>query len=203
MPLQSSLAAGGEEALGRLAGAPFRPVGQPRLLLAGLGLGFSLAAAREALPQKRARFVVAEPLAELPGWHRTHLGDLHPGQMADGRVVVDLRPLHEALDRDPGSLHAILVDLEGGTDLTNLLDRQQLPRPTFLSAALAALKDGGLLAIRSASSGKGFEQRLCRAGLEVTRESAFPTNKGRPRRRSCIWLARKGTYQPLERGSQH
>ena len=62
-----------EEELARLACAPFRPARQPKICFAGLGLGHTLAAAATELPQKRATFIVAEPLADLPEWHRPHL----------------------------------------------------------------------------------------------------------------------------------
>ena len=78
--VESSRASAVEEALARLACAPFRPVRQPRLLLGGLGLGFTLAAARAALPQKRASFVVVTHDTEIAAHMNRTL------QLVDGRL---------------------------------------------------------------------------------------------------------------------
>src|SRR6478752_2565293 len=59
-----------EEELARLACAPFRPARQPKLFFMGLGLGHTVAAGAKERPQKHATFIVAEPLAALPDWHR-------------------------------------------------------------------------------------------------------------------------------------
>ncbi len=76
-----------EEELARLACAPFRPARQPLLWLAGLGLGQTLAAVTRELPQKRGNFIVAEPLAALPEWHRKFLPE--SALLTDPRVKLE------------------------------------------------------------------------------------------------------------------
>ena len=76
-----------EEELARLACAPFRPARQPKILFMGLGLGHAIAAVAKELPQKRATFIVAEPLAAISEWHRTFLPD--SPLLTDPRVQLD------------------------------------------------------------------------------------------------------------------
>ncbi len=187
----SSDASAAEEALGRLACAPFRRVRQPRLLLGGVGLGFAVAAAREALPQKRATFVVAEPESALLAWHRAFLGHLHPGQLGDPRLDWRREALPEALRNARDAYHAILIDARMDAGLAKVVDARDLPRPSFLDRAREGLKNGGLLAVCSRVSGTAFERRLLQAGFDVSRESVPPSRKGKRRRLHTIWLACK------------
>lgn len=198
--IQSSFAHSAERALGELAVHPFRPVRQPRILLGGLGLGFSLAAVRSSLLQKRGTFVVAEPVADLPGWHREHLRDLHPGQIDDARVVVRPGSLTAALREKGEGFHAILVDCEGGYAQRELGDRKGLPHRSVLSRLHDGLQEGGLLALRTASA-PPFERRLRQAGFDVASEMVPASDKGKQKRRYFIWLARKGRYQSQPRSN--
>ena len=194
--LESSDASAAAEAMAGLACAPFRRARQPRILIGGLGLGFVLAAAREALPQKRAAFVVAEPVGAFVAWQRQFMGHLHPGQLDDPRLGLVARPLSEVLREAGESFHAILVNARAGVPLAGVTDRRNLPVPGFLAGAREALKDGGLLAVCTGAPEAAFEGRLRQAGLDTARESAASTHKGKRRRRYTIWLARKGVYEP-------
>ena len=194
--LQSTQTSFPREELGRLASAPFKPTRQPRLLIGGLGLGHSLATIQSELPQKRASFLVAEPLRTMVAWHRDHLTSLHPGQLEDSRVAIHCRSLPATLRKNQGEgFHAIVIDWAGGYALDEVVDAAQRPSPAFLSRAHAGLKEGGLLAICSTGDHSTFEQRLIRAGFVVARESVPASHKGKQKRRFTIWLARKGTYQ--------
>ncbi|NIP95079.1 MAG: spermidine synthase [Akkermansiaceae bacterium] len=194
--LQSTFAHGAVEELARLACAPFQSARQPRLLFAGLGLGYTLAAARAALPQKRAAFVVAEPLPDLPAWHRSFLGNLHPGQLDDPRLDIRSQTLAAVLKKAPQGFQVILLDTESSPRLEGVTDRNGLLRSSFLNRAHSALKEGGLLAVRCSLDPASIERRLRQAGFDVAHESVPASHKGKQKRRSTIWLARKGTYQP-------
>lgn len=194
-PLQSSFAHGAQSELARLACAPFRPVRQPRLLLAGLGLGFTLATAREALPQRRATFLVAEPCAELPAWHRRFLADLHPGQLGDPRVHLEPKDVAAVLDAQREGLHAILLDAGGTAPLPGVTDQSGVPVSSFLHRAHSTLKEGGLLAVACSNDSPSLERRLRQAGFDVAHQSVPASHKGKQKRRSSIWLARNRAAQ--------
>ncbi len=193
--LQSSFAHNGAAELGRLAGLPFLGARQPRFLLGGLGLGYTLAALRGKLPQKRAVFQVAEPSPELPAWHQQHLAALHPGQLEDSRVVIRREGLLDALSRAREGFQALLVDAEGSLPQAGVTDRKGVPCRSFLHRAHSSLKEGGLLAISCRADLSPFERNLCQAGFDVARELVPTSQKGKQKQRSTIWLARKGAYQ--------
>lgn len=177
-----------EEELARLACAPFRPARQPKLLFAGLGLGHALAAAAAELKQKRGSFIVAEPLAALPEWHRRHLPE--SPLLTDPRVVVEDDCGPAALARKAGTLHAILLHLDaspagpGNRPLTD--DRR------WLAAAYEALQAGGLLAIAGSRAVANLTRKLQRCGFEVAEFTVSASPNAKRSRMQPIWLARKG-----------
>ena len=194
-PLQSTFAHNGAAELGRLAAQPFRGARQPRLLLAGLGLGYTLAALREALPQKRAVFQVAEPIPDLPGWHRQHLTTIHPGQLDDPRLIVHREGLPGALRKAEEGFQIMIIDAEGSLPQAGVTDRRGVPHSSFLHRAHSSLKEGGLLAISCQANLHSFERKLQQAGFDVAHELVPTSQKGKQKQCSTIWLARKGAYQ--------
>lgn len=197
-PLMTSFAHGAEEQLARLACAPFRPAAQPRILIGGLGLGYTLAAACAALPQKRAAFTVAEPIPEIVPWNREHLAHLHPDLWEDPRIQVHTKDVRDLLQEAEEAYHAVLLDTGKGPEAFSGSRNDPLHTPNGLKIAAKALKEGGLLAVWSATDDRSFDKRLRQAGFEVTRELVPAVHKGKQKRQHIIWLARRGTYQ-----SQH
>jgi spermidine synthase len=195
---QSSFAHNAAVELSRMGCAPLRSARQPHLLFAGLGLGFTLAAAREALPQKRAVFQVAETIEAMPSWHRKFLGGLHPGQVDDPRLGVHTQSLQAAFRKQSEGFHAILLDAEGSLPIEGVTDTKGVPHSSFLHRAHSALKEGALLAIVCLADHKSFERKLRQVGFDVTSEIVPTSHKGKQKQRSTIWLARKGSYQPRE-----
>ena len=196
--LRTSFAHASEEHLARLACSPFRPAAQPRILIGGLGLGYTLAEACRALPQARARFTVAEPVAALADWNRRYLAALHPGLWDDPRVTILCQEPGAVLANASESFHAILLDTDQGPDAFSGTGLHAPDAAAGLDLAHAALKDGGLLGVWSASPHPGFEKRLRNAGFDVCTESVPAAHKGKQQRQHLVWLARKGIYQ-----SQH
>ena len=176
-----------EEELARLACAPFRPARQPKLWFAGLGLGHSLAAASSELKQKKATFIVAEPLAALCDWHRQHLPDspIHH----ESRLVFEDDCGPSALVRHAGSLHAILLHLDASP--TGPSNRPWVDDRRWLAAAYEALQPGGLLAIGGSRPLANLTRRLQRSGFEVAEFTVPASPNARKSRLLPIWLARK------------
>lgn len=177
-----------EEELARLACAPFRPARQPKIWFSGLGLGHTIAAVARELPQKRASFIVAEPLTALPDWHRTHIPD--SPLLTDPRVVLENDCGPGALIRHAGLLHAILVHLDASP--TGPRNRSWVDERRWVSAAYEALQAGGLLAIAGSRHVASLTRRLQGSGFEVA-EFTVPSSPNAKRPRFLpIWLARKG-----------
>ena len=179
---------GAEAELARLACAPFRPARQPKIFLVGLALGHALAGVAAALPQKRATFFVAEPLVELPQWHRAHL----PASPlnTDSRITIEPDPGPSGLARHAGSLHAITLHLDASP--TTERNRPWIDDRRWLAAAYEALQAGGLLAIAAARPIPSLTRRLQRAGFAVAEHLIPLAPNAKKTRLQPIWLARKG-----------
>ncbi len=177
-----------ERELARLACAPFRPARQPKLWFAGLGLGHSLAAACSELKQKRGTFLVAEPLAALPAWHRAHIPD--SPLLADERVVLETDCSPAALFRQAGTLHAILLHLDASP--TSPDNKPWVDDRRWLAAAHEALQPGGMLAIAGSRPVASLARRLHRAGFDVAQFGVPASPDARKARMLPVWLARKG-----------
>lgn len=177
-----------EEELARLACAPFRPARQPKLFFVGLGLGHTLAAAAAELKQKRGAFIVAEPLAALPEWHRQHLPE--SPLLTDPRVVLENDCGPSGLTRQAGMLHAILLHLDASP--TGPRNRPWVDERRWLSAAYEALQAGGLLAIAGSRPVANLTRNLQRSGFEVAEFSVPASPDAKKSRFLPIWLARKG-----------
>ncbi len=177
-----------EEELARLACAPFRPARQPQIWFAGLGLGHMLACVARELPQKRANFIVAEPLVAIPDWHRAHIPD--SPLLTDSRVTLEVDCGPGGLKGHTGLLHAILVHLDASP--TGPRNRTWVDERRWVSAAFEALQQGGLLAIAGSRHVPSLTRRLQGSGFEVA-EFTVPSSPNAKRPRFLpIWLARKG-----------
>jgi spermidine synthase len=196
--LMTSFAHASEEHLARLACALFRPAAQPRILIGGLGLGYTIAEARLALPQSRAHFTVAELVPEVLQWNRQLLAHLHPGLWEDARVTVKIQDVTDLMAAAPEAYHAILLDADNGPEAFTGFHNKGFDTLASLHLAHEALKEGGLLAVWSATPDPVLEKRLRNTGFDVSTEMVPAAHKGKRKRRHTIWLARKGAYQ-----SQH
>jgi spermidine synthase len=175
-----------EEELAKLAAAPFRPARQPRVWLVGLGIGHMLEAIIRELPQKRAVYTVAENRKELPEWNRKFFPE---SPLNDPRVVIESDTSANALNKESGCLHAILIHL----DSAPLAGKQRLlvNDKRWLSATFEALQPGGLLAIASTRKLPTLARNLEREGYEVVEHSVPAVPMAKKPRYVPIWLARK------------
>lgn len=176
-----------EEEVARLACAPFRPARQPKIWFAGLGMGHAVAAAAAELKQKRATFIVAEPLPVLAEWHRRHLPD--SPLLNDPRIVMEKDCSAAALMRHAGQLHAIVLHLDAAPQASG--QRTLTDDRGWLAAAYQALQAGGLLAIGASRAVPGMTRRLQRAGFEVAEMTVPASPMAKKSRLAPVWLARK------------
>jgi len=197
--LMTSVAYGSEEELARMACQPFRAAKQPKVLIGGLGMGFTLRAALESMPQKKATIVVAEIVPEVVDWNKTFMDPLHPGLLEDDRIALKVKPVQEVIREAEGDYHAIMLDVDNGPSAFTGEDNEAIYTQKGLELAKAALKTGGLLAVWSAYPDRNFTKRLRKAGFDVSVVEVPAAHKGRKRRLHTIWLAKKGIYQSQNR----
>lgn len=165
--LMHSAASASELQLGRLATAKLSR-GPARILVGGLGLGFTLRAVLEQSPAD-AIIEVAELLPAVVDWNRTLLLALNGSILADPRVRVLVEDVARPLDRAAaGTYDAIILDVDNGP--TALVQAKNIGhyRAAGIQRLAAALKPGGRAAIWSARPDHAFETRLKDAGLAVS-----------------------------------
>lgn len=144
------------------------PGGRPRrLLLGGLGVGFSLTAAVEHPGLDRIDVVEVE--AALVGWHPRHLAHLSGGALADARVRVVLGEIADHLARCPASYDVVCLDVDNGPEWTVTDGNAGLYGDRGTALAQSALAPGGVLAVWSAAAAPAYEKRLRRHLSDVRR----------------------------------
>ena len=187
--LMSSRMHGSEEALATLACRRVRTLEQPCVLVGGLGMGFTLRATLDFLPQG-AMVVVAELVPAVVEWNRGPLGPLAGHPLKDKRVRVDVGDVAVTLSSSPGRFDVVLLDVDNGPAAFTASDNAGLYGDRGLAAARAALKMGGVLAVWSAWDDRQFEQRLRYGGFAVQVERVRGRlKKGGPRH--SIFLGHK------------
>ena len=136
-----------------------------RVLIGGLGMGFTLRAALDNLPED-AEVVVAELVSEVVNWNREFLGKLNNHPLRDPRasvVIGDVANLlggHEKWD-------AILLDVDNGARAFTKEGNDALYDEDGIGRITDSLNPGGVWAVWSTSPNRSFERRLKRAGFRV------------------------------------
>jgi spermidine synthase len=173
--VMTSAAHESEEELARLACAAIAGRARPKVLIGGLGMGFTLRAALDALPAA-ARVTVAEINAVVAAWCRGPLAPLTGAAAADPRVEVVVEDVDRVIAR-ARALDAIVLDLYEGPYATG---------DAALRRARAALAAGGVLAVWSEERDAGFERRLSAAGFTAECRRVG----GRGARRHVVYVGR-------------
>jgi spermidine synthase len=188
-PLMSSRMHGSEQALAA-CGCRHVPAEGPRVLVGGLGMGFTLRATLDILPPD-ASVVIAELLPAVLEWNRGPLGPLADHPLRDARVDVAIGDVGETIRQATGSFDAILLDVDNGPDAFTATSNASLYGDRGLAATVDALKPGGVLAVWSAWEDRRFEQRLKYAGFSVHVERVRARLKSGGGPRHTIFLGRK------------
>ena len=181
--LMNSRQFGSEEALATLTCSGLGP--GARLLIGGLGMGFTLRKALALLPED-AEVVVAELVPAVIAWARGPLAALHGDSLDDARVTLVERDVAGAIAGGPWD--AILLDVDNGPDGLVRSGNDRLYDAEGLAVARRALRAGGVLAVWSAAPDARFVARLKRAGFGV--EERVVRARGTKGPRHVIWLAR-------------
>ena len=168
--LMSSRMHGSEEALATFACRRARTLEQPRVLVGGLGMGFTLRAALDLLPPD-AVVVVAEIVPAVVEWNRGPLGPMAGQPLNDARVRIEIDDVAVTLNSRSGQFDAVLLDVDNGPTAFAGSNNAGLYDDRGIAAAFAALKMDGVLAVWSAREDRNFEQRLRhgRFAVEVER----------------------------------
>jgi spermidine synthase len=187
--LMSTRATGSERALADLAARELAGTSHPRILIGGLGLGFTLGAALDALPFD-ATLVVVEFFETIVDWNRKYDFESDIDRLADPRVIVEVRDVFDYLCQVKQPFDAILLDVDNGPDAWCLASNKRLYDRPGLNQIQQALKPGGLLAVWSATASAAFEARLADVGFATRSEVVRSRERGGEHH--TIFLARAG-----------
>jgi len=187
--LMNSRMSGSEEQLATLTVARLRSRTNPRLLIGGYGMGFTLRAVLAVLPGQ-ASVVVAELVPEIIAWARGPMAELTAGCLDDPRVTVIEGDVAAAIAAARGSYDAILLDVDNGPDGLTRPGNDGLYSMRGLAAAKAALRTGGVLAVWSAAPDAAFTRRLRDAGFAVEEVGVKARSNGKGPRH-VIWFGTK------------
>ena len=166
IPLMSTRQHASEEKLAELACAHVRGIRGARVLIGGLGFGFTLRKALAAVGADAA-VVMAEILAAVIAWNRNPAFALGADALADPRVTVLQQDAGEAIRQARGSFDSIILDVDNGPAALSTGGNARLYDSAGLRSARAALRPGGCLAIWSVAADPAFEKLMTRAGFRV------------------------------------
>jgi spermidine synthase len=157
---------GSEDALGRLPCQRLKNAHKARVLVGGLGMGFTLAAVLAEVGAD-ARVTVAELVPEVVEWNRGPLGEASGYPLNDPRVRVRIGEVGRLLRAARGNFDVIALDVDNGPAGLTARANDWLYTIQGINAAQDALRPGGVLAYWSAAPDRKFQERLRRCGFDV------------------------------------
>lgn len=184
--LMNNRARGSEQALAKLTCARLDDRARARVLIGGLGMGFTLQAALDELGPA-AEVVVAELIPAVTTWARGPLAHLFDGSLDDPRVELRVEDVGLAIQSGPGRYDAILLDVDNGPEGLTRRANDRLYDTWGLKRARFALKPRGILAVWSGSPDRKFKARLQLCGFRVDEVRVHA--HGKSGRRNVLWLA--------------
>ncbi len=184
--LMNSRLSGSEKALATLVCERLKDRPQARMLIGGLGMGFTLRAALSVMgPQ--AGIVVAELVPAVVAWARGPMAEIFANCLDDPRVRVSEGDVAALIQTSSADFDAILLDVDNGPDGLTRDANDVLYNMAGLAAAKAALRPGGVLAVWSSGPDPSFTQRLRKAGFAVDEVRVRANGSGGARH--IIWIA--------------
>ncbi|MEU6401244.1 spermidine synthase [Streptomyces sp. NPDC046985] len=160
-----------------LAALDRRP--RPRVLIGGLGVGFSLAHA--AADPRWGGITVVERERAIIDWHRGGpLAELTADALADPRTEIVEADLTDYVYETSTTFDALCLDIDNGPRWTVTEDNRKLYAPDGLASCARALTPGGVLAVWSAQPSEEFEGCLRNVGFQRVRTEEIPVARGVP-----------------------
>jgi len=187
--LMNSRVHGSEDDLARLAMEELAGWPAPRVLIGGLGIGFTVAAALLALPQD-GTIEVVELVPAVVDWHREYLAPVAGRPLDDPRVSVTTADVAHVIGRATNSFDAIVLDVDNGPEGLIRKSNDRLYSARGLEAVRNRLRPGGILAVWSATPDDEFTERLEAEGFDVEITRVRPGGRRRGARHT-IWIATK------------
>jgi len=193
LELMSSRAHGSEEELARRACAHLATIHSPRVLIGGLGFGYTLRAALDLLPGN-AEVIVCEVFESLLQANRAELGELAGHPLADPRVKAHSADVQTLLC-EKGAFDAIILDVDNGPWAFTLRSNDRLYTRKGVARLFESLRRQGTLAVWATEATPKFERLLESAGF-VVRSGQVPALGADGGPSHTIVIARRLETQP-------
>lgn len=155
-----------EDRMAEIACAPLGTAAGARVLIGGLGLGFTLRATLRHLGPD-AEVVVAELVADVISWNANPAWALSATAMRDPRVRIIHDDVFSVLEANPGRYDAILLDTDNGPEAMIMSENAQLYAMRGIALTVAALRGAGMIVYWSVGDDPRFVHELERARLRV------------------------------------
>lgn len=173
--------------LARLGCAHLSGAKAPRVLIGGLGMGYTLRQTLDLL-SPQAQVVLGELSSVIVEWNRHHLGGLNDHPLADERVELVVGDVVDLISRSRDRFDAILLDIDNGPDALSDPRNHRLYGHAGLLACGQALGHRGCLAVWSAAPNPRFERHLSESGFHL-RRFMVPAYRGSKSRSRVVWVA--------------
>ena len=168
---------------------PNRPA-HPKVLIGGLGLGFTLKRTLEIIGSP-ATVEVAELMTPIIEWNRSFLVEHNGPLLEDHRTKITQGDFFETLNSKPkASFDALLLDIDNTPDDLITEGNDKMYTPSFLGKIREVLTPNGCVTYWLSERSPKFKKRLENAGFTITEHAAKPHEKSK-RARHCIYVARR------------
>jgi spermidine synthase len=187
--LMNSRVHGSEDELAELACQRMKQKPDQRILIGGLGMGYTLAAALlQSDPD--TRITVCELIPAVIQWNKKYLGHLAQMPLEDSRVFIEAKDVAKTIRDKKAVWDAILLDVDNGPEGLTRKANDRLYNTSGLKQSFAALCPGGILAVWSSGPNEAFSRRLKQCGFQtqIVKVRARKSGKGS---KHIIWLAAK------------
>ncbi len=178
-----------EDELSKLGCARVRERKKARVLIGGLGMGFSLITALDNL-NPDAEVVIAELVPGVVKWNRDVFGHLAGHPLNDRRTTLREADVCSVIRERKNAFDAILLDVDNGPEGLTRQSNDWLYSDTGIAYARDALRPDGLLGYWSAGPDRDFVRRLHRASLLVEEVEVRAQGRGRGAR-TTLWFAKR------------
>lgn len=168
LELMTSRQHASEQELAKLACSHLTSLSAPRVLIGGLGMGYTLRQTLDLLGPG-AQVVVSELLPDVVHWNQTYFGELNGHPLKDPRVTLVSGDIFELLAQASDSFDAILLDVDNGPSALTDSSNQQLYTPAGIQACRRALRKPRCLAVWSSTPSKRFERIVVNCGFKLRR----------------------------------
>ena len=186
--LMNSRMHGSEDALAELGCKHLKNKPKARVLIGGLGMGFTLAETLKHVGDD-AEVIVAELVPAVIQWNKTYLSALAGHPLQDKRVRVHQGDVGNLIRAEKGGFDAILLDVDNGPEGLTRKENDALYSLAGLKAGLAGLRDGGIYGVWSTFPDARFTKRMQQAGFKV--EEIRARAHGKRGSKHMIWLGER------------